>query len=427
LPKDIDPPPDILVNAIYSRPILPAIDSHQLVYVLLDLMALPVDLNGGAPKHPILNLGLVLDTSTSMKGPRLESVKSMAIELIRQLKPGDVISVVTFNDRAEVIVPAKRGLEKLKLEASIRRLTASGGTEISQGLRAGFQEVYRHVSPSHVSHIVLITDGRTYGDEEASLNLAQEAVDHKISISSMGIGSSWNDELLDQIAVITGGSSLHAAYVQDIKQIMEENFNHFSRTFANNVTMEFSTKLNVELRYAFRLSPESGTLLCESPIKLGHIPLSSNLSVIMEFMVHDIPPETKNLHLLEGAIKLDIPTRSIPNSTSRITFMRPVSMNPKTKPPPQVLVNALSKLSMYRMQELARNDLLDGNKEKAARRLNNLATQLLSAGEPGLAQTIMLQIQQIENTGSISEDAEKRIKYGTRSLLLPSGMEATPK
>jgi preprotein translocase subunit Sec63 len=41
LPGDIDVPKDVLVNAVYSREILPTINSSQLIYVLLNLMALP--------------------------------------------------------------------------------------------------------------------------------------------------------------------------------------------------------------------------------------------------------------------------------------------------------------------------------------------------------------------------------------------------
>jgi Ca-activated chloride channel family protein len=52
--------------------------------------------------------------------------------------------------------------------------------------------------------------------------------------------------------------------------------------------------------------------------------------------------------------------------------------------------------------------------------MQNLATQLLMSGEPSLAHTVMLELRQIEGGNSISEEAEKRIKYGTRALMLPA-------
>jgi Ca-activated chloride channel family protein len=88
-----------------------------------------------------------------------------------------------------------------------------------------------------------------------------------------------------------------------------------------------------------------------------------------------------------------------------------------------MLIKAMSKLSLYRMQEQARQDLANGEVEKATQRLQNLATQLLVSGEPGLAQTVLLEVKGIQNGRGLSEEAEKQIKYGTRALLLPSGME----
>src|SRR5205809_877871 len=53
-----------------------------------------------------LNLTVVIDHSTSMKGVRMERVKVAAFQLIDQLSAQDMLSVVTFSDRAEVLIPA---------------------------------------------------------------------------------------------------------------------------------------------------------------------------------------------------------------------------------------------------------------------------------------------------------------------------------
>jgi len=77
----------------------------------------------------------------------------------------------------------------------------------------------------------------------------------------------------------------------------------------------------------------------------------------------------------------------------------------------------MSRLSLYRMQELAKRDLDEGNIEKATQRLKNLATQLLSSGQADLAHTVMIEMDAIERTKNLSEAAQKRIKYGTRALV----------
>jgi hypothetical protein len=62
-----------------------------------------------------------------------------------------------------------------------------------------------------------------------------------------------------------------------------------------------------------------------------------------------------------------------------------------------------------------------GDSHSAARYMENMATRLLQKGEHGLAQAVLNEASNIRNNRSYSEDGEKRIKYGTRSLLLPAG------
>ena len=210
-----DPPP-IRLNTIFSRPFLNRIDDPQLIYSLIELDVF-VDVSDDDEKTLPLNLTLILDGSTSMQGVRLDKLKTTAIEIIRHLRPQDMISVVFFNDRSEVVIPAGPRPEIRKVESNIRMIQAKGATEMYQGLNAGFQETQRYLNSKHSNHIILITDGHTYGDEAACLSLANQASSLGITISALGIGSEWNDEFLDELVKRTGGSSI---YVSDPKDIL---------------------------------------------------------------------------------------------------------------------------------------------------------------------------------------------------------------
>ena len=423
IPSDITPPAEIFINPLYSRTALPLIDETQLVYILLDMMPTPSesDNRGNSNTSPPLNISLVIDTSTSMAGKRMDVVKSSATELLRRLNPEDTLSIVTFNDRAEIILPASRGEDYHTLESRISFLQTGGGTEMFQGLKAGFKEVNQNISSTSVNHIILITDGRTYGDEKKCLNLAKNASTKGVTISALGIGSEWNDEFIDQLTAITGGSSAYAAKPRDIRKFFKSKLDRLSSTYADKVSMQMTTGKNVELRYAFRLSPEPGPLATEPEMNLGHIPRESSLSVIMEFAVESIPPDSESLVIANGTLKLDVPSRTIPSTTSRFSFIRPVVAASNNDPPPQALIKAMARLSLYRLQEQARLDFSNGDVEKATTRLQNLATQLLLSGEPDLAQTVLLELKSIETGSIISDETKKKIKYGTRALLLPAG------
>lgn len=418
LPAGIDPPSDVLINAIYSRSILPTTDSQQLVYILLDFLSLPEDEDRTQLK-PALNISLIIDNSTSMKGSRMDMVKAAAGELIDGLSPSDIVSVVSFNDRAEVIVPSTRASDKKRLKARVNMLNTGGGTEIFQGLQAGMQEINLHLSPNQSSHMILITDGRTYGDEKECLQLADKANQKGISISSLGIGNEWQDDFIDDVCSKTGGNSFFASKPADILNLMESHFKGLTNIYASNVQFDYTTPPNVEMRYMFRLAPDASVMQENSPISLGHIPLQRSLSIIMEFLVKDIPADAKTITLAEGTLNFHVPTRPIPNLEKAFNLTRPTAENPDVEPPPQVLVKAMSRLSMYRMQEQARQELADGDVNKATTRLSNLAQQLLASGRPDMAHTVNLEIKSLENGNSSSAEAQKQIKYGTRSLILP--------
>ena len=422
LPQDIDVPPDILVNTIYSREVLPIMERAQLIYVLLDMMAMP-EPKTGRQRRPVLNVCLVLDTSTSMNGARLDAVKDTAIKLANGLSGQDILSVVSFNDRAEVIIPAARGQNMTMINARISMLGTRGGTEILQGLQMGMNEINRNINPSFLNHIILITDGRTYGDEAGSLQLANQAAERGISISGLGIGSEWNDEFLDDLATRTGGTSVYASQPKNIKNLLEKKFGQINSTYANNLRLEFKIPENIEMRYAFRLAPDANALGIEKKLHLGNIPLGGSLQVLIEFMIHQIPENIFQQTLLEGQLHLNIPSRPIPNTDFKIDMTRPAKTDAEVTPPPQVLIKAMSRLSIYRLQEQAQKDLAAGNMDQAAQKLNNVAVQLLSAGENGLAQTVMLELDNLKSGKSLSQEAKKRIKYSTRALLLPTDEE----
>ncbi len=414
LPKDISTPKDMLVNAIYSRQSLTRIERPQLLYVLLNISSAP---NPTTLARQPLNICIVLDNSNSMSGRRMNAVKDTANQIIHALKPEDILSVVAFNDRAEVIIPATRNQNVNMLTAKISVITTGGGTEIFQGLDAGYQELNKNLNSRYVNHMILITDGRTYGDEELCLKLGKLAADQGVTIHSIGIGDEWNDEFLDNLTSITGGNNEFAETSKAIEKFLKEKFGRMQNTLANNVTLDIKLPKNVELRYAFRLNPDTSSINIGDSLALGDIPREQGISVLMEFLISSVEKH-REFQLLDGKLHFTRPSSPIPNISSRLTFSRSVVDNPEPLPPPQILIRAMSRLSLYRLQDMARQDLKKGNVKKATRRLKNLATQLLTAGEDNLAKTVMLELDNIKNDRGMSKNAEKQIKYGTRALVM---------
>jgi Ca-activated chloride channel family protein len=76
------------------------------------------------------------------------------------------------------------------------------------------------------------------------------------------------------------------------------------------------------------------------------------------------------------------------------------------------------------MQERARKEIEKGNIDTATRQLQTLAANLLSQGERSLAQTIMLEVDNLQQKNALSAEGSKKINYGTRALFVaPSKKE----
>ncbi len=400
---------------LFSRSNLLNIDEPQLVYSLLEITPKPeTDRAAASP----INLCFVIDRSTSMQGHSMDMVKTTAIQISRRLKEKDYFALVAFSDRAEIVIPSESGSDAKKLEARIQMIQCSGGTEIFTGLEAGYNEVMRTRRNSASAHIILLTDGRTYGDEEKCLQLARRAADERVFIRGLGIGAEWNDTFLDELAAITGGNSMFISRPEDIQRILLEKINQLSNTYAQMNQLDFTIPDRVTLNYAFRISPDPALLPVNSPLRMGSVQKDYPLSVLLEFMVHSTE-NNENLTLLDGRSTLIMGDTNRTSVTYPLKIRRPVRNEASKDPPAPEIVSALSKLTLYRLQEQARLEASAGDYEKASENLQRLATHLLACGERGLAHTALLEAEHLHQQKTFSQKGQKEIKYGTRALILP--------
>ena len=406
----------IRLDIYYSRSNLATINEPQLLYVFVDLYSRS---ETQLTDIPAINLCLILDASSSMKGEVFDTVKRSAIQLTRLLRPQDILSIVSFSDKAEVIIPAGKLSDRSKIEMLINMLQTQGGTEIFRGLETGFSEVRRFVSHNQINHIILITDGRTYGDEDNCMQIAHQCAKLGIAISTFGIGSKWNDAFLDHLAVTSGGLCQYISSPAEILKLIIDRFSSLSLSYADQVNFQYEIEKDISLLDAYRITPNAMPLDVSPNMLLGSLPRASHLQVIIELLIAKIPQEINSLNLLEGTISCNI--HSSDNSMFQRHFIlsRSVSHELSFYSPPQLILRAISRLTLYRMQERSKFDLAEGNIHRATRRLQNLATHLLAQGEIGLAKVVLDEVANIQKHNMLSEEGEKRIKFGTRAILLP--------
>ena len=415
--------PLLTLQMSFSHPALRYLDEPQILYALVTLQ--PSITSQKLPAPPV-NLCLVVDRSTSMQGERLDRVKAAAQAIIDALRENDAFCVVSFSDRAEVVIPLLRGApERAVAKARISTLDAGGGTEILEGLLGGLCTLQPHLSPTAVNHLLLLTDGHTYGDEDRCLLLAKLAATDGVTISSFGIGEEWNDKFLDELTSLTGGTTMYINSSEQVKAFIQERVKGLGAAYAERATMRILPDHDVKLLSAFRVSPEPGPIPVDAgPLVLGSLPRETGLSVLLKFLVPPLPTTAANPQPVARLnVIADIVSLGRRGERATADIILPAQAEPITAPPPPDLLKALSKLSQYSLQERASQAVAEGNFAEATQCLSTLGTRLLAAGQTKLAKVALAEARRLEKTQILSEEGKKNLKNGTRALLMTTPVQ----
>lgn len=388
---------------------LALLDEPQMVYLLAELRPSEKSEQTLLP----LNLCLVIDRSTSMRGERLKRVKNALELLLPKFSSGDILSVVSFSDRAEVVLPPKPVGEHENPAHWIAGIEASGGTEIYQGLLSGVKQLRKVSLHDFNNQLVLLTDGRTYGDEADCLRLAQDAASAGIAIHAFGIGTDWDDQFLDALVAPSSGLVEYIDSAEKIVAALQKRLRGLGKTYARQVNLQTNWPQTVELKDSFRLTPYAQQLqVGVDGIKLGDLEGGGALSFLLAFSVNPQPIATRI------RIPLHFSAEFPANGTQTFQDQLQLSINsgaPALDPPPDV-IRAVRLLTLYHLHERAWLEVEAGQTAKAVERMRRLSTRLLEAGEPDLALQADFEARQLGQTGKLSPSGHKSLKYGTRAL-----------
>ncbi|MEM6674222.1 MAG: VIT and VWA domain-containing protein [Planctomycetota bacterium] len=164
------------------------------------------------------DLLLVLDTSGSMMGQKLERARQTALRVVAGLRETDRMNVLLFSSDVEAALPAMSPMteeNRAKLHAAIDGAEAGGSTALGDALLRIAEEP---PGPNRARLVVLLTDGRpTFGitDPTRLLAEAQRIAEADLRLHAFGIGDDVDAALLHGIAAATrGGAELFASALE---------------------------------------------------------------------------------------------------------------------------------------------------------------------------------------------------------------------
>lgn len=159
---------------------------------------------------------LVLDKSSSMEGKKMQLARQSAMGMIDNLREEDRVGVLVFDNSHEWAVNLQPNEMPAATKRQIAGIIADGGTQIAPALR----EAYSKIEPQQAvyRHILLLTDG--ISEEGDSIQLAREASENTITISTIGLGQDVNRAYLERVADTAKGRSYLVLDVAQLAQVV---------------------------------------------------------------------------------------------------------------------------------------------------------------------------------------------------------------
>jgi Ca-activated chloride channel homolog len=371
-----------------------------------------------------LNLGLILDCSGSMKGLPLETVKRAAQQLIYQLRPHDRLSVVSFDHQAKTVIPNQLvGTDPSVLANRINNLQAGGGTSIDEGIKLGIREI--NATPTEgTAHAFILTDGENeHGDNDRCVKLAGFSNENKITLHTLGFGEHWNQNILEKIADVAGGT---LAYIEKPENAIAEFGRIFSRIQSvglNNAYLQITLQPRVrlaELKPIAQVAPDTIELLVQTEgdrflVRLGDLMTNIPRVVLLNIYAGQFPPGLQPLLNLQ--VSYDDPTLGQSALQSDAVTVRAEAVSGwQAMPNASVQQYALA-LAKYRQTQLAEQKLQQGDRSGAATMLQTAAKTALQMGDVGGATVLQSSATQLQSGQDLSESDKKKTRIVSKTIL----------
>jgi Ca-activated chloride channel family protein len=191
---------------------------------------------------------LVLDTSGSMAGKKMEQAKKALSFCLANLNAEDRFNVIRFSTEADELFNNMMSADKenvAKAQAYVEELKPIGGTAIDEALQKAIaMGKNRRIAGQERPYVVIfLTDGQpTIGEtkEDGILANVAKADATGTRIFSFGIGTELNTHLLDRLAEATRAVSQYVIPSEDIEVKLSNFYTKIKDPVLSNVSVAFT-------------------------------------------------------------------------------------------------------------------------------------------------------------------------------------------
>jgi Ca-activated chloride channel family protein len=147
-------------------------------------------------RDPSATLVVIIDTSGSMGGPRVNLAKEIARLAIARLKPHDKVGIVEFYGSKRWAAPIQPASNAIDIQRALNRLSSSGGTIILPAIEEAYYALLN--VRTRTKHVLVLTDG---GVEPGAFEpLIRKMADKGITVSTVLVGPGTDSAFLASLA-----------------------------------------------------------------------------------------------------------------------------------------------------------------------------------------------------------------------------------
>jgi Ca-activated chloride channel family protein len=188
-----------------------------------------------------INLSIVLDRSSSMHGEKIEKAKEAALLVLDRLSSEDIVSIVTYDSGVEVLVPATKMTEAEEIRERIRSIEPRGSTALFAGVSKGIQELRKFLDRNRVNRVILMSDGQANVGPSSPNELGRlgaAAAKEGISVTTVGLGLGYNEDLMVQLAQSSDGNHAFAASGEELVKIFDYELGDVLSVIAQEISVK---------------------------------------------------------------------------------------------------------------------------------------------------------------------------------------------
>lgn len=326
--------------------------------------------DGGIEQRRPVDLSVVIDASGSMAAEgKMVYARQAAKLLASSMTPEDTFSLIVFDSSVRTIVPASHIQDPAAVHRAIDRIGEGGSTNLYGGIDVGVQQVQASLQRGSMGRVIVLSDGQANHGitaPRAFADLSARSNAHGVTVSTVGLGLDYNEDLLARISDLGGGSYDFVDDPSTLSAVFQDELNRTTAVFGRRGSVDIIVGADVE---PVELVGWEGVRIEGGwRVPIGDLHASQTRQIVAKVRVrgtHDGPIEAATATATWTDVTDDLPRGAVATATATVSSdvaIVTASVNPTAT------VHANRAVGNHYL-DLSARAYADGNRDEASRLL----------------------------------------------------------